>query len=159
MSKTNVCDFLIQLIRGLLAHNIGENIGLGEDPVIPAYQHGKLNSSRSSNGRRGSGGSFGHTKIDLNIQLDLVNVRLEVLKHTGDRLGRVDFIKSKFTFQSNTDGSKDVDLASQEILICDSRFEDKKDDKDTESSEFFNIFTNILQQSVTPPSGSSMVRD
>ena len=62
----------------------------------------------------------------------------------------MDFIKSKFTFQNNSDGTKDVDLASQEILICDSRFSANSSGvaptyKNVVTAE--NVFTNILQQS------------
>ena len=68
----------------------------------------------------------------FSITLVLDNVALE-LDHVGkgeDKAGFplacVNFIRSRLTFESFSDDSKDVDLVSQEILISDTRFEGKK---------------------------------
>ena len=84
------------------------------------------------------------SKLELAIELDLVNITREVLKQNGSQLSRIDFVKSKFTFQNYSDGTRDVDLASQEILICDARFTPRSEEGGHAAK---NVFTNILQQS------------
>lgn len=114
-----------RLVRGLLQYNIGEPLEPLEQFNIP------YRTSSAANQRQNV-----RSRLELGIELELVNVILEVLKDEDYHLSRIDFLKSKFTFQSNSDGTKDVDLASQEILICDIRLDPAK-----------NCFKNILQQS------------
>ena len=70
--------------------------------------------------------------LGLSINLDLDNVTLEMekieeneSKKTKTPLACVNFIKSRLSFDSYSDKSRDVDLVSQEILISDTRFESK----------------------------------
>ncbi len=49
------------------------------------------------------------------------------------------FIKSKLIYESYSDGSKQIDLVSNEILMIDTRFNNKNRDK-----ECTNVFLNIL---------------
>ena len=68
------------------------------------------------------------------MNIDLVNVSLELLpfqlfEHPEDNLdhaqlpslARIDFIKSKFEFESFSDWSKTIDLVSQEVIFEDTR--------------------------------------
>ena len=70
----------------------------------------------------------------LRMSIDLVNVSLELLpiqlfEHPEENpdlihlpsLARIDFIKSKFEFESFSDWSKTVDLVSQEVIFEDTR--------------------------------------
>ncbi|ODN01813.1 Vacuolar protein sorting-associated protein 13D [Orchesella cincta] len=130
-----------KLVRGLLQYNIGEPIEMEHVVAVP---------NRESTLRVGPTGNVIKSRLDLGIELELVNVILEVLKDEDYHLSRIDFLKSKFTFQSNSDGTKDVDLASQEILIADIRKDDvpvsmKQQDGNVKYTK--NCFKNILQQS------------
>lgn len=71
------------------------------------------------------------------LQLDLINVTLEFLD-TGP-LAKVNFIKSKLTYESASNNTLDVDLVSREILVSDTRFQNWPLDAKP------NVFTNILQ--------------
>jgi hypothetical protein len=116
-------------------------------PVTPVRKRRtSLDLDSSANPRANASSS----KLDLAIDLDLVNVTVEIVREGGSQLSRVDFMKSKFTFQNYSDGTRDVGLVSQEILICDARF--PPSGSETLKSHT-NVFTNILQQS----SGSSPV--
>ena len=70
----------------------------------------------------------------LRMRIDLVNVSLELhpvqlFEHPGDfpdpshlpSLARIDFIKSKFEFESFSDWSKTIDLVSEEVIFEDTR--------------------------------------
>ena len=64
--------------------------------------------------------------------MDLDNVTLEMEKIDEEDpqkiktpLACINFIKSRLSFDSYSDKSRDVDLVSQEILIFDTRFESK----------------------------------
>ena len=70
----------------------------------------------------------------LRMSIDLVNVSLELLpiqlfEHPEENpdlihlpsLARIDFIKSKFEFESFSDWSKTIDLVSQEVIFEDTR--------------------------------------
>lgn len=71
---------------------------------------------------------------NLRMRIDLVNVSLELLPiqlfdhqeelFNRDRLpslAKIDFIKSKFEFESFSDWSKTIDLVSQEVIFEDTR--------------------------------------
>ena len=70
----------------------------------------------------------------LRMSIDLVNVSLELLpiqlfEHPDENadyeqlpsLARIDFIKSKFEFESFSDWSKTIDLVSEEVIFEDTR--------------------------------------
>ncbi|KAG8229492.1 hypothetical protein J437_LFUL010067 [Ladona fulva] len=88
----------------------------------------------------------------LAISLDLVNVSIKLQHSHGTTmedssirrtpktsLACVDFIKSRLLLEILSDGSRDVDLVSQEILITDTRYQDEPVNKRS------NVFANILQ--------------
>ena len=85
-------------------------------------------------------------RLELAIELDLLNVTVEILRENDQKLSRVDFLRSKFTFQNFSDGTRDIDLASQEILISDIRFSPATSSDEPDGGTK-NVFTNILQQS------------
>ena len=67
--------------------------------------------------------------------IDLVNVKVELLPSTSLHdtktfvdpsmysLAKIDFIKSKFVYESFSDWSKTMDLVSQDVLLYDTRYE------------------------------------
>lgn len=71
----------------------------------------------------------------LKMIIDLVNVKVELLPTTSLHdsktfidpgiysLAKIDFIKSKFVFEAFSDWSKTMDLASQDVLLYDTRYE------------------------------------
>ncbi|KAL0131079.1 hypothetical protein PUN28_002577 [Cardiocondyla obscurior] len=120
------------LIRGLLSYNIGENLDdlrlLVQDLnytveyAIPTADNRAKTWTRSC------------------ITLELVNVTVKLHpSHNIAALACVNFIKSRLTLDSLSDGSQDIDLVSQEILITDTRFQNEPVDKQC------NVFTRILQ--------------
>lgn len=88
----------------------------------------------------------------LRMRIDLVNVSVELLpvqlferpEQSGDlshlpSLAKVDFIKSKFEFESFSDWSKTIDLVSQEVIFEDTR------QKGVDLDDFEScIFTEVL---------------
>ena len=64
----------------------------------------------------------------MSINIDLVNVTVELLvAHEAPdcpeaSLARLDFNKSRLMYESYSDGSKDIDLVSHEILTHDTRY-------------------------------------
>ncbi len=89
----------------------------------------------------------------IGIYFDLENVGIEILRnhkiYVPKGQSRVDlgevslaymaFIKSKLIYESYSDGSKQIDLVSSEILMIDTRFNEKNRDK-----ECTNVFLNVL---------------
>ncbi|KYQ55282.1 Vacuolar protein sorting-associated protein 13D [Trachymyrmex zeteki] len=72
--------------------------------------------------------------------LSLVNVTVKLHpSHNIAALACINFIKSRLTLDSLSDGSQDIDLVSQEILITDTRFQNEPVDRQC------NVFTRILQ--------------
>ncbi|KAF4525446.1 hypothetical protein B566_EDAN016234 [Ephemera danica] len=118
-----------KLIRGFLAQNLGENLDDIED-LLPVQS--------------------GPTKVDSQYQLDLVwvlnclkldlhNVAVDLKDAEKEPLACINFIKCRLVIESRSDGSRDIDLVSKEILISDTRFINQPVNKRT------NVFTNILQ--------------
>ncbi|XP_043480928.1 vacuolar protein sorting-associated protein 13D isoform X1 [Leptopilina heterotoma] len=118
------------LIRGLLSYNIGENL----DDLRLFMQD--LESSNPCNDTV----SPGKVWTKSYISLELLNVTLKLHPHHGiAALACVNFIKSKLTLDSLSDGSQDIDLVSQEILVTDTRFHEEP------VNQRSNVFTGILQ--------------
>ena len=78
------------------------------------------------------------TCIFMDIQLQDVILDILPTRH-GPGLARVNFFKSRLIFESFSDGSRDVDLVSQEILLSDLRFSDLPMNKRS------SVFDKILQ--------------
>lgn len=122
------------LIRGLLSYNIGENLDdlrlLAQDlnhTADPTYAMPGEDNSTS-------------TWTRSCITLELVNVTVKLHpSHNIAALACINFIKSRLTVDSLSDGSQDIDLVSQEILVLDTRFQYEPADRRC------NVFTRILQ--------------
>ncbi|XP_046414322.1 vacuolar protein sorting-associated protein 13D isoform X1 [Neodiprion fabricii] len=119
------------LIRGLLSYNIGESLDdlrlLMEDLNNDEYFNNMEDTSEKV-----------WTKSC--ISLELVNVTVALHPNHGlAALACVNFIKSRLTLDSLSDGSQDIDLVSQEILVTDTRFQDEP------VNHRSNVFTSILQ--------------
>ncbi|XP_014236722.1 vacuolar protein sorting-associated protein 13D isoform X1 [Trichogramma pretiosum] len=130
------------LIRGLLAHNIGENL----DDLVSTFTRDNSTSDQSN------------IPVDSNskawttsfISFELVNVTLKLHSERDQAaLACVNFIKSRLILESLSDGSQDVDLVSREILVTDTRFQDEPVNRRS------NVFTSILQ----PLKSSSAAED
>ncbi|XP_063232383.1 intermembrane lipid transfer protein Vps13D [Bacillus rossius redtenbacheri] len=119
-----------QLIRGLLAGNLAEPLD-------------DLRSSRAVDNHSPSKqvGAFGQVWTHFSLQLDLLNVtlKLQVSHSTNSPLACINFIKSRLLLETFSNGTQDVDLVSQEILVADTRFQAEPVNKRS------NVFTNILQ--------------
>lgn len=70
--------------------------------------------------------------------------------HNHPSLACINFIKSSLKIDSFSDGSQDIDLVSQEIMIIDSRYGTANVD------ETKNVFTNILQPINSNPGNDSV---
>ena len=64
----------------------------------------------------------------VSLVMQLHNVTVELLtshatpKQSQQSLARLDFIRSRLSFESYSDQSKDIDLVSHEIVVSDTRF-------------------------------------
>ncbi|XP_011264993.1 vacuolar protein sorting-associated protein 13D isoform X1 [Camponotus floridanus] len=119
------------LIRGLLSYNIGENL---DDLrlLVQDLNHTVEYAIPADNRLK--------TWTRSCIILELVNVTVKLHpSHNIAALACINFIKSRLTLDSLSDGSQDIDLVSQEILILDTRFQNEPVDRQC------NVFTRILQ--------------
>ncbi|XP_076684056.1 vacuolar protein sorting 13D isoform X4 [Andrena cerasifolii] len=120
------------LIRGLLSYNIGENLDDLRQFMQDLDQTVEYSMVSVENREKIWKKSC--------ITLELVNVTVKLHpNHNIAALACINFIKSRLTLDSLSDGSQDVDLVSQEILITDMRFQDEPAHKQS------NVFTSILQ--------------
>ncbi|XP_015598611.1 vacuolar protein sorting-associated protein 13D isoform X2 [Cephus cinctus] len=119
------------LIRGLLSYNIGENL---DDLRVYMQDLETVTDFSPTNDQT--------DKVWTKswIGLELVNVTLRLHPNHGlAALACVNFIKSRLTLDSLSDGSQDIDLVSREILVTDTRFQDEPINRHS------NVFTSILQ--------------
>ncbi|KAL7638274.1 UNVERIFIED_CONTAM: hypothetical protein RMT77_010838 [Armadillidium vulgare] len=146
-----------KLIRGLLAHNLGEPV-----PEMK-LQTVFLSLQQAPKPQRKLLYSASHVWTILSIHFDLDDVIVETeltneddnehevgndfKKHCSSKLkdsvqktpfSRINFIKSKLLYERSSDSSKDIDLVSQEILISDTRFDSCPVNKRS------NVFSHIL---------------
>lgn len=82
------------LVRGVLAHNLAEDVSDLEAPVSPAPS------------------SAARTLTSVRLELQNVTVRLEP-EHDVDSLACINFIKSRLLLETYSDLSQDIDLVSQ----------------------------------------------
>ncbi|XP_020712491.2 intermembrane lipid transfer protein Vps13D isoform X3 [Athalia rosae] len=120
------------LIRGLLSYNIGENL----DDLLQMMQD--LGNMDESFYNTEDTSEKVWTKSCITLELVNVTVALHP-NHELAALACVNFIKSRLTLDSLSDGSQDIDLVSQEILVTDTRFQDEP------VNHRSNVFTSILQ--------------
>lgn len=124
-----------KLVRGFLSFNLGEEI----DDV---YESSVLTSIYDSNiSLNSSQVNENITWNNLSITLDLQNVSVSLRQPESGPLACVNFIKSTLKVDSKSDGSQDIDLISQEILVTDTRIWGIVN----EINPIVNVFTNILK--------------
>lgn len=132
--ECSIDEHQYKLVRGLLAFNLGE-------PIDFLYQ----NQPQPDNSMQlPSNDSKPPIWSKLKLRIDLVNVILEVKDSRIGPFSTIKFIDSRLVYESNSDGSKDVDLVSQQVVVRDTRF-------DTASSTMkgsnmkVNVFPQILE--------------
>ena len=121
-----------QLIRGFLDHNLGESLEEFQPMPRPANPESQTVLS-------------GQICTNISMHINLVNVTLELLlQHASDpvidglrgddpeevvperSLGQFNFMESKFSFMSQSNGAKTVDLVSHAIRAYDTRWKGKR---------------------------------
>ena len=120
-----------KLIRGFLAHNLGEQIETGDEADL--FTPSVVTDTETL---------WTTTFMDMELQdvsVDLVNQHEEPPFRQMSGLARINFIKSRLVYESFSDFSKDVDLVSQEILLTDTRY------TDLPANQRANVFSCILQ--------------
>lgn len=101
------------------------------------------------------------TNTSITLDLQDVSVRLhlptcneplnrESSSHNNPSLACINFIKSSLKIDSFSDGSQDIDLVSQEILVIDSR------NANSNENQPKNVFSNILQPINFKPGSDSV---
>ena len=128
------------LIRGLLAHNLGENLDhLAQFLVsVPTneYQDPSIQTLLSG---------LAWTCLYMNLELKdvILDLHQHRQRHQQDSsvqpLARVSFVHSVLTYESFSDSSRDIDLVSREILLNDLRYSDLPMNKRP------SVFPHILQ--------------
>lgn len=126
-----------KLVRGFLSYNLGEEI---DDVYESSVLSNMYESTVSLNSSQVNNEPENMTWNNLSITLDLQNVSVSLKQPTGS-LACVNFIKSTLKVDSKSDGSLDIDLISQEILITDTRSWGIAH----EINPVVNVFTNILK--------------
>lgn len=113
-----------KLVRGFLAYNLGECI----DELYREPTFNITDSHLSLNVDRQTAQTTTWTNLAITLDLQNVSVQLQTLEPPNQEnrrecqnLAGIDFIKSSLKIESFTDGSQDIDLVSQEILISDTR--------------------------------------
>ena len=97
------------LIKGLLEHNIGENIS---ETVRSTFLLPNTSIETVLTGQVWN---------VISINFDLENVSIELVDDEMNSLADLSFIKSELIFESKSDQSKLIDLVSSEIILNDTR--------------------------------------
>ena len=120
-----------KLVRGLLAFNLGEPLDyLQSDQPMPPSPLQLSNDSKPQMWAK------------LKLRIDLVNVILEVKDSRIGPFSTIKFIDSRLVYESNSDGSKDVDLVSQQVVVRDTRYDATSA---IQPNMKRNVFTQILE--------------
>uniref|UniRef100_A0A0P6FFD1 Vacuolar protein sorting-associated protein 13D n=1 Tax=Daphnia magna TaxID=35525 RepID=A0A0P6FFD1_9CRUS len=129
--QCSVDEHQYKLVRGLLAFNLGEPVDfLHSDQPPPTSPIQLPDDSKPPMWAK------------LKIHIDLVDVMLEVKDSRIGAFSTIKFIDSRLVYESNSDGSKDVDLVSQQVVIRDTRYDASSA---THSATKKNVFTQILE--------------
>ena len=111
LTSVNFCLDLKQytLIKGLLEHNIGENISetVRQTFLLPNTSIETVLTGQVWN--------------VISINFDLENVGIELVDNEMNSLADLSFIKSELIFESKSDQSRLIDLVSSEIILNDTR--------------------------------------
>ncbi|XP_053625592.1 intermembrane lipid transfer protein Vps13D isoform X2 [Plodia interpunctella] len=112
-----------RLLRGVLAHNLGEDVDdvLPAAPPLPDHNNTQV-----------------WTTTSLKLELQDVRVQLQS-EHGASSLACINFIKSRLLVETYCDLSQDIDLVSQEILVSDTRFTSEP------ANRRGNVFSHIVQ--------------
>ncbi|ELT97897.1 hypothetical protein CAPTEDRAFT_149660 [Capitella teleta] len=136
-----------KLVRGLLAHNFGEPLEEFQRPLMANLKDPKIETVLSGQVWKG-----------ISITLDLEDVTTELLSAHEDSahgtkeqsLAKFNFITSRLSYESYSNGCKDIDLVSHEIRVHDTRYRGLNVRP--------NVFTDILrpscQEAVGPDQGA-----
>ncbi|XP_071113916.1 intermembrane lipid transfer protein VPS13D-like [Haliotis cracherodii] len=126
-----------KLVRGILGHNLGEQVEQFRTPMMTHLQDPKIQTVLS-----------GDVYKCISMMVDLHNVSVELLMthHQGPScpevsLAKMDFIHSQLSYESFSDNTKDIDLVSHEIVVVDTRF------KTQPMNARPNVFVSVLQPS------------
>lgn len=168
-----------QLVRGFLQNNLGEALDDLDEVVPQNIVDSRLSLSMESFMRPEPLHEL-WTSMSITLDLQDVSVRLQMPKSTridfsnASRdssipyidldssdvpLACINFIKSSLKIDQFSDGSQDIDLVSQEILVNDTRFTQAR------GAEIFgaapaakNVFTTILQPTGSKANGGDSVQ-
>ncbi|XP_059608662.1 intermembrane lipid transfer protein Vps13D [Phlebotomus argentipes] len=127
-----------KLVRGFLSYNLGEPT---DDLYLePATITESLINLTSDHHHQEHRQVWTNMSITLDLQGVLVKLQMpqspmQMISEMDNFLACINFIKSSLKIDSFSDGSQDIDLVSQEILVTDSR---------TQFTAPKNVFTNIL---------------
>lgn len=128
-----------KLIRGFFSYNLGEEI---DDVYQSSVLTNIYDSSLSLNSSFVGNETDNSTWNNLSIVLDLQDVSVSLKQTSESRsLACINFIKSTLKVDSKSDGSQDIDLISQEILIKDTRTWLNENQENLS----VNVFTDILK--------------
>lgn len=140
-----------KLVRGFLAYNLGECI---DDLYTPTAEEGITESSMNLLRLNSETVESSWTNLSITLDLQDVSVKLQyadtVDNANNTHLALINFIKSSLKIDSFSDGSLDIDLVSQEILVRDSRSFTENSEKQR------NVFIDILQPINFKPSEGSV---
>ncbi|RVE44645.1 hypothetical protein evm_010731 [Chilo suppressalis] len=118
--ETAVSPAQYRLLRGVLAHNLGEPLLDLTEPAPSPHQHQQVWRTSS-------------------LQLDLLDVSVRLEPGGGSSLACINFIKSRLLLDTYSDRGQDVDLVSQEILVSDTRYAQEP------ANRRGNVFSHIVQ--------------
>ncbi|GBP32066.1 Vacuolar protein sorting-associated protein 13D [Eumeta japonica] len=124
-----------RLVRGVLAHNLGENV---EDLASPTPVVAPIVTPAAPTVAPSLSEEAVWTLLSINLDLQNVTVKLEP-EHGVSSLACINFIKSRLLVETYSDFSQDIDLVSQEILVSDTRYQLEP------ANRRGNVFSHIVQ--------------
>lgn len=161
-----------QLVRGFLQNNLGEPLDDLDVVQLQNITDSRFNLSTENILRTELHESSLWTSMSITLDLQDVSVRLQMPKsrdlsnlmcdpdETDAPLACINFIKSSLKIDQFSDGSQDIDLVSQEILVTDTRFTPTKSNAECfgEQPIVKNVFTTVLQPTGTKSNGEDSVQ-